>query len=238
MSSDNIAIEFKGVWKKYSRSRIFHRSLREDISRIFSFKENDSRLLNNEFWALKRVNFQIHQGESIGLYGPNGSGKSTILKLIANITYPTQGSVSVTQSVAPLIVVGAGFHPDLSGRENIYVNGAILGMKIKEINQKIPAIIDFSGIAEFIDMPVKNYSAGMYLRLAFSVAIHSDADIYLFDEIIAEGDEDFQDRCIKKISELKRTRKTIIIVTHYRELMERLANKIYTLEKGELTPTV
>ncbi|MDL1972458.1 MAG: ABC transporter ATP-binding protein, partial [Deltaproteobacteria bacterium] len=162
---------------------------------------------------------------------------STILKLIAKVTYPTRGTISVDGRVAPLIEIGAGFHLDLTGRENIHINGAILGMRINEIKRKIPAIVDFSELNEFIDMPVKKYSSGMYLRLAFSIAIHSDADIFLIDEILAVGDEAFQEKCLDKIQNLKKQGKTMIVVTHNRKLMEEVADEIIFIEKGEVIDT-
>ena len=225
-------IIFKDVWKKYYRHHIFHRSLREDIINFLRKKKNE--LKENEFWALKGVSFEIQRGECVGLYGPNGAGKSTILKIIAQVTYPTKGKVIVEGQTAPLIEIGAGFHMDLTGKENIYVNGTILGMHINEIKQKMSKIIEFSELEDFIDMPVKKYSSGMYLRLGFSVAIHSDADIFLIDEILAVGDEAFQKKCLDKIANLKEYGKTIIFVTHNRELMKKIADRILFVEKGRI----
>lgn len=235
MSYNSSAVIFENIWKKYSRDNIFHRSIREDITSIFRFKGDNSGIAPNEFWALKNVNLSIKEGETVGLYGPNGAGKSTILKLIANVTYPTAGNLKINGRVAPLLEIGAGFHLDLTGRENIFVNGTILGMKIPEIKTKINSIIDFSELEEFINMPVKKYSSGMYLRLAFSIAIYSEADIYLIDEILAVGDESFQKKCLDRISGLKKTGKTLIVVTHNRNLMEQIADRILHLKKGELS---
>jgi len=233
MSSENVAIEFRDVWKKYSRENIFYRSLREDLIGLVKRPVPPSSLSKSEFWALKGIHLRVRQGQTVGLYGPNGAGKTTILKLIAHVTYPTQGVVSVRGRIAPLLEIGAGFHHDLTGRENIFMNGVILGMTINEIRQKVDSIIDFSEIKEFIDMPVKKYSSGMYLRLAFSIAIHSEADIYLIDEIVAVGDENFSWKCLAKVRELKSQSKTILIVTHSRELLEQLSDDVYTLAKGE-----
>ncbi|WP_022670394.1 ABC transporter ATP-binding protein [Hippea alviniae] len=224
MSSD-IAIKMKNVWKKYSKSATFHNSLREEIVKLFKSK-NKNELRQDEFWVLKDFNLTVKKGESIGFYGPNGSGKSTILKLIANVTYPDKGDIKINGKVAPLIEIGAGFHPDLTGRENILMNGAILGMSINEIKRKEKDIIAFSGIERFIDMPVKKYSSGMYLRLAFSIAIHSDADIFLFDEIIAVGDEEFRKRCNQKIYELRRKNKTLIVVSHNYNLLNDMVDEV------------
>jgi ABC-type polysaccharide/polyol phosphate transport system ATPase subunit len=234
MSYNSSAVIFENIWKKYSRDNIFHRSIREDITSIFRFKGDNSGIAPNEFWALKNVNLSIKEGETVGLYGPNGAGKSTILKLIANVTYPTAGNLKINGRVAPLLEIGAGFHLDLTGRENIFVNGTILGMKIPEIKTKINSIIDFSELEEFINMSVKKYSSGMYLRLAFSIAIHSEADIYLIDEILAVGDEDFQKKCLEKIFELKKRGKTLIVVTHDRKLMEQIADRIIFINKGDI----
>ena len=233
MLSDGI-IEFKDVWKKYSTRDIFHKSLREEISDIFRRSERDT-LSEGEFWALKGINISIKRGECVGLYGPNGAGKTTILKLIASVTYPNLGEVEVGGRVAPLISVGAGFHPDLTGRENIYTNGTIIGMSIREIKEKIQSIIDFSDIEEkFIDMPVKKYSDGMNARLGFSIAIHSSADITLIDEVLAVGDESFQEKCINKIKDLIKNEKTMVIVSHNKKRMEELTDRILFIKSGEI----
>ena len=234
MLSNNIAIRLDNIWKKYYRQNVFHRSLREDIMNLMRPRRNDSNLSRNEFWALKGINLEVKSGESIGFYGPNGAGKSTILRLIAKVTYPTKGKITVNGQVAPLIEIGAGFHLDLTGRENIFMNGAILGMKIAEIKEKMDSIISFSEIEEFIDMSVKKYSSGMYLRLGFAIAIHSEADILLIDEILAVGDEAFKKKCIGKVMELKQNGKTMVIVTHSRELMEKVADRVILMEKGRL----
>jgi len=234
MSSNNVSIRLDNLWKKYYRQNVFHRSLREDVMNLMRRRRTNSNLKKNEFWALKGIDIEVKRGESIGLYGPNGAGKSTILKLIANVTFPTKGSVSVNGRVAPLIEIGAGFHKDLTGRENIYMNGAILGMKIAEIKKKMDSIISFSEIEEFIDMSVKKYSSGMYLRLGFAIAIHSEADILLIDEILAVGDEGFRKKCIEKVMELKKNGKTMVIVTHNRALMEKVADRVILLEHGTI----
>lgn len=235
MSSSNAAIQFDDVWKRYSKDAIFHRSIREDIVNLFRPDADKAHLGDNEFWALQRVSFSVANGETLALFGPNGAGKSTILKLISRITYPTSGIVSVNGKIAPLIEIGAGFHPDLSGRENIFVNGSVLGMRIQEIRHHLDSIVAFAEIGDFIDMPVKKYSSGMYLRLAFAIAIHSNADTFLIDEILTVGDEYFQLKCLEKIFEMKRQGKTMLIVTHDRALMLKVADRILTLEKGVIT---
>lgn len=234
MSSDAIALEFQKVAKKYSKDAIFHRSIREDIATLFSLNGNSNTLTANEFWALQDVSFCIREAETIGLYGPNGAGKSTILKLIARVTYPTHGSIHVKGTVAPLIEIGAGFHPDLTGRENIFMNGTILGMRISEIRRDMDSIIAFSELEEFIDMPIKKYSSGMYLRLGFAIAMHSQADIYLIDEILAVGDESFQQKCLTKIDELKNAGRTLLVVSHSKELMEQVCDRILHISKGKI----
>jgi homopolymeric O-antigen transport system ATP-binding protein len=230
MSSDTI-VELKHVWKKYSIRDIFHRSIREDVAEIFRGTKDD--LKEGEFWALKNINISLGWGECVGLYGPNGSGKTTMLKLISSVTYPTRGEVTVKGRVAPLIAVGAGFHPDLTGRENIYMNGTIIGMSLKEIKGQMAEIIGFSELEKFIDMSVKKYSSGMYLKLGFSIAIHSSAEILLIDEILAVSDESFQKKCIKKIKDIK-SNKTMVVVSHNRPLMEQIVDRMIFLEEGEI----
>ncbi len=233
MSSDGIIV-FNDVWKKYSTRDIFHKSLREEISDLFR-KGPRGNLSEGEFWALKGINIRVQKGECVGLFGPNGAGKTTVLKLIASVTYPNLGGVAVCGRVAPLISVGAGFHPDLTGRENIYTNGTIIGMSIREIREKISSIIDFSEIEQkFMDMPVKKYSNGMNARLGFSIAVHSSADIILIDEILAVGDESFQEKCIHKIKDLKKNDKTVLIVSHNRKKMEELTDRILLIKSGEI----
>jgi len=231
MSSEYL-IEFVDVWKKYAMHHLHHRSLREDIVSIFK-KDSGETLKNTEFWALQRINLSVRRGECIGLYGPNGSGKSTILKIIAAVTRPSRGDVTVRGRVAPLIELGAGFHPDLSGRENIYLNGAIVGMSLKEIKNKIDEIIEFSELSDFIEMPVKKYSSGMYLRLGFSVAVHSSADILLMDEILAVGDARFQKKCLDKIRQLKPNR-CMVLVSHSLQMLSDFADAIIYIEKGQI----
>ncbi len=227
----NAMVELKNVWKKYSIRDIFHRSLREDIAGIFRGNKDD--LKEGEFWALKNINISLGRGECVGLYGPNGSGKTTILKLISSVTYPTKGKVTVKGRVAPLIAVGAGFHPDLTGRENIYMNGTIIGMTLKEIRERMDEIIEFSELEKFIDMSVKKYSSGMYLKLGFSIAIHSSAEVLLIDEILAVSDESFQRKCIKKVKDI-RSNKTMVIVSHNRALMEQIADRMIFIKEGEI----
>jgi len=234
MSSEPV-IEFNHVWKKYSKQQVLNNSLRDELVSVITGKKCQDELSDGEFWALRNISFIVEKGECIGLCGPNGSGKSTILKLISNVTFPTKGSIKVHGRVAPLIELGAGMHPDLTGIENIYMNGTILGLSIRELKIKFDDIVEFSGLKDFIDVPVKKYSSGMYLRLAFSIAVHSTADILLFDEVLAVGDQEFRDRCAQKIAELIALEKTIIIVSHETKMLDTFANKIIKLEHGAAT---
>lgn len=183
-------------------------------------------------WVLKGVNFHIAQGEAVGLVGKNGCGKSTMLKLLSRIMYPDKGVIQLKGRVASLIELGAGFHPDMSGRENIYVNASIFGLTRKEIDDKLNEIIAFSELKNYIDNPVRTYSSGMYMRLAFSVAVQVKADILLIDEILAVGDINFQEKCFKKLEQIKNNGTTIIIVSHDLGQIERLCNKSIWLQDG------
>jgi len=187
-----------------------------------------------DFWALDDIDLEILKGETFGLVGDNGSGKSTLLKCMAKILYPDRGVIRTEGRIAALLEVGTGFHPELSGRENIYLNGSILGMTRKEIDSRFDEIVDFSGVREFIDQPVKNYSSGMYVRLGFSVAIHVDPDVLLVDEVLAVGDESFQEKCADKFRELKRAGKTVIIVSHSLETVEKMCDRLAWIQNSKL----
>ncbi|HEX5418137.1 MAG TPA: ABC transporter ATP-binding protein [Chloroflexota bacterium] len=187
-----------------------------------------------KFWALHGVSFEVPRGQTVGLVGANGAGKSTLLKLLSKVTYPSNGRIAVNGRVAALIELGAGFHPDLSGRDNVYLSGAILGLSRREIEQKLDAIIAFAELAPFIDTPVKRYSSGMYVRLGFSVAIHTDPDILLIDEVLAVGDFTFREKCVRKINELRRAGKTLIVVSHDRNMLEKLCDRIILIQRGRL----
>ncbi len=230
MDKENL-VELKNIWKKYKIIGKFKKSLRESISSFFKEKEE---IEDDEFWALEDINLTLKKGECISIYGPNGSGKTTILKLISSITYPTKGEINIKGKVAPLISLGAGFHNDLTGRENILTNGSILGMSIKEIKEKEESIIEFSELdRKFIDMPVRKYSTGMNTRLGFSVAVHSTAEIILLDEILAVGDEKFREKCHEKIKELKET-KSIILVSHHMDIVRSIVDRIVYIKKGKI----
>jgi homopolymeric O-antigen transport system ATP-binding protein len=187
-----------------------------------------------EFWALRDVSFEVERGETLGIIGHNGAGKSTILKLLSNVTAPTSGEIAITGQLSALIEVGSGFHPELTGRENIYLSGSILGMRRSEIAKKLERIIDFAGVREFIDMPVKHYSSGMYVRLGFSIAAHLEPDILLLDEVLAVGDAAFQAKCLDRINELQRHGRTIVFISHDLISVERLCPRVLLLDHGQV----
>ncbi len=182
--------------------------------------------------ALRDISFEIPAGEAFGVIGGNGSGKSTLLKVVAGILQPSSGQVEVTGRVAALIELGAGFHPEISGRENVYINGAVLGLRREEIDRQYDAIVEFAGLEDFMEEPVKNYSSGMYVRLGFAVAIHTDPRILLVDEVLAVGDEAFAHRCVRRIEEFLETGRTLLFVSHSLDLVERLCDRVLWLEKG------
>ncbi|HEX7017309.1 MAG TPA: ABC transporter ATP-binding protein [Patescibacteria group bacterium] len=220
-------IEFKSVTKH------FH------LQQNKTFKDLIPALIRGQGWAqshtvLKNVSFSIRAGESVAIVGKNGAGKSTILKLIAGVTYPSQGQVIVRDQVAPLIELGAGFHHELSGYENIFLNSAILGLHRKEIEAEVDDIIAFSELAEFIHEPVKRYSTGMTMRLAFSVAAHTTAPILLVDEVLAVGDYDFQQKCLRKLQEFKKEGRTIIFVSHDEQAITEFCERALLLHQGKL----
>ena len=183
---------------------------------------------------LNKINLDIYKGETVALIGVNGSGKSTLLKLMTKIIYPTKGKITIKGKLTSLLELGAGFHPDFTGRENIYFNASIFGLTRKEIDGRLNQIIEFSELGELIDSPVRTYSSGMYMRLAFSVAINVDAEILLIDEILAVGDQHFQDKCYEKLKELKKSDKTIVIVTHDMNAVKNLCTRAVWINKGEI----
>lgn len=191
---------------------------------------------NSEYvWALKDINFQINQGDAVGIIGRNGAGKSTLLKLLSKTTAPTTGSIKVKGRIASLLEVGTGFHPELSGRDNIYLNGAILGMRKREIDRKLDEIVDFAGIERYLDTPVKRYSSGMYVRLAFAVAAHLDSDILIVDEVLAVGDAEFQKKCLGKMGEVSKGQgRTVLFVSHNMASIRELCSKSVLLEFGKI----
>lgn len=221
------SIEIKGISKKFVLRHT--RSLKEAFVWIMKGRKGD---LSKKFYALDGITLDIATGESVALLGLNGSGKSTLLKHISGVMLPDTGSVATRGRVAGLIEVGAGFHPDLSGRDNVYLNGAILGMSKDEIDAAFDSIVAFSEIEEFIDTEVKFYSSGMYLRLAFSVAVHTDPDVFLIDEILAVGDEPFQKKCLAKIKELHAAGKTLIVVSHDLDVVAKVCDRGILMQQG------
>lgn len=220
-----VAVSVQDLSKKF---RLYHE--RNQTLKSAVMRGRTSR--HEEFWALRQITFDVTAGHTYGIIGSNGSGKSTLLKCLAKIYWPTEGTITYHGRMASLLEVGSGFHLELSGRENIYLNGSILGMSKKEINDKIDSIIEFSGVERFIDQPVKNYSSGMYVRLGFSVAIHVEPDILVVDEVLSVGDEEFQHKSFEKFLDLKRAGKTIILVSHNLDVVSDWCDEVSWIEKG------
>ncbi len=213
------------------RSGHFREAISERAATLFSRKEEDA----SKFWALKDASFEVQQGEVLGIIGRNGAGKSTLLKILSRITEPTEGRVEIEGRVASLLEVGTGFHPELTGRENIFMNGAILGMKRAEIKSKFDEIVSFSGIEQFIDTPVKRYSSGMYVRLAFAVAAHLEPEILIVDEVLAVGDAEFQRKCLGKMKDVsEHDGRTVIFVSHNMEAVSSLTQSCLFLDGGKI----
>jgi ABC-type polysaccharide/polyol phosphate transport system ATPase subunit len=229
--SDEYAITLENVSKSYSLwgSRSQFATLKSALLKRDMTPKADASVT-----ALRNVSFEIHRGEAFGIIGRNGSGKSTLLKIITGILKPTSGKAIVNGRVAALIELGAGFHPEITGRENIYINGIMLGLTRREVEARFDRIVEFSGISEFLDQPVKTYSSGMYVRLGFAVAVHVDPDILLIDEVLAVGDEEFSARCIAKIQEMKYKGVTLVFVTHQLDQVRKLCDRALWLDHGQL----
>jgi lipopolysaccharide transport system ATP-binding protein len=245
----NIAIKVEGLGKKYiighqgkGSYKTFREQIGDNLKTIFS---KTKKMLSGqmlvegdemeEFWALKDISFEVKQGEVLGIIGRNGAGKSTLLKILSRITEPTTGKVILKGRVASLLEVGTGFHPELSGRENIFLNGAILGMSRVEIKRKFDEIVDFSGVEKFLDTPVKRYSSGMYVRLAFSVAAHLEPQILIVDEVLAVGDTEFQKKCMGRMQDVsKNDGRTVLFVSHNMGAISQLCNEAIVLNKGQM----
>lgn len=225
----NTAIEVKEINKQFVLRHT--RSIKEAAVWLFKGRRGD---LSEKFYALDRVSLEVEEGEAVALLGFNGSGKSTLLKHISGVMLPDSGTVRTRGKVAGLIEVGAGFHHDLSGRDNVYLNGAILGMSKEQIDERFDSIVEFAEIGKFIDSEVKFYSSGMYLRLAFSVAVHTDPEVFLVDEILAVGDEPFQRKCIAKIKELVEAGKTLVVVSHDLDLVSTICKRGVLLDHGQV----
>ena len=240
----DMMVKVDHVSKQYRLGMIGSTTLREEMQRKLAKlkkREDPTRKLGEEidgnigdlFYALNDVSFDIHRGEAVGIIGHNGAGKSTILKLISQVTGPTKGAIELNGRVASMLEVGTGFHPELSGRENIYMNGAILGMTRTEIDSKIEDIIDFSECRQFIDTPVKRYSSGMYVKLAFSVAAHLDSEIMIMDEVLAVGDAKFQEKCLGRMGDEAHGGRTILYVSHNMNTIRSLCNRVIVLDHGK-----
>lgn len=224
-------IEIQDVSKMYRiGTKESYYSLRDSVSRIFSRQPKQDK---GEFWALKDVNFNIEAGQSIAIVGRNGAGKSTLLKILSQITPPTSGKITMRGRVASLLEVGTGFHPELTGRENIYLNGAILGMSRQEIKKNFDSIVDFAEVHKFLDTPVKRYSSGMYVRLAFAVAAHLEPEILIVDEVLAVGDAEFQRKCLGKMEEVGKEGRTVIFVSHNMGAVRQLCQQGVLLKNGK-----
>jgi len=239
-------ISVENVSKAYRLGTIGGATLKEDVGRWWAKvrskpdplskigQEHHARRMGEQFWALQNVSFEVKEGEVLGIIGRNGAGKSSLLKILSQVTAPTSGEIKVKGRIASLLEVGTGFHPELTGRENIFLNGAILGMTKAEIRKKFDEIVAFSDIEEFIDTPVKRYSSGMYVRLAFAVAAHLEPEILIIDEVLAVGDAAFQKKCISKMGEAARGGRTVIFVSHNMVAVQTLCNRCILLEDGAL----
>ena len=235
-------IEVENLSKRYRLGQFNARTMREEVEQFFArFRNGEAGKggnvagENSEFWALKNVSFAVQPGEVVGIIGRNGAGKSTLLKILSRVTEPTNGGAYIRGRVASLLEVGTGFHPELTGRENIFLNGAILGMTKAEIKAKFDEIVDFSGVAKFIDTPVKRYSSGMYVRLAFAVAAHLDPEILIVDEVLAVGDAGFQKKCLRKMQDVSSENgRTVLLVSHSTAIIQKLCGRVMLLDAGKL----
>jgi lipopolysaccharide transport system ATP-binding protein len=222
-------LEVKNISKKFRIQHLSggYLSLRERVLNIFK-----TEVINEDFWALQNISFSLNEGESVGIVGRNGAGKSTLLKILSRITPPTKGKIITRGRIASLLEVGTGFHPELTGRENIFFNGSLLGMKKREILQKFDEIVSFSGTEKFLDTPLKHYSSGMQLRLAFSVAAFLEPEILIIDEVLAVGDAEFQKKCLGKMEDVSRSGRTILFVSHNMAAVENLCQRAILLKDG------
>jgi homopolymeric O-antigen transport system ATP-binding protein len=230
-------IEVENLSKRYQLGQFNARSLREEIERLLHpvIKAGNGKAVDRDFWALRDVSFTVAPGEVVGIIGRNGAGKSTLLKILSRVTEPTTGVARIRGRVASLLEVGTGFHPELTGRDNIYLNGAILGMTRARIKAKFDEIVDFSGVQRFLDTPVKRYSSGMHVRLAFAVAAHLEPEILIVDEVLAVGDVEFQKKCLGKIQEVsERAGRTVLFVSHNLTAIQALCDYAFILHEGRI----
>jgi homopolymeric O-antigen transport system ATP-binding protein len=233
----DLALRVEGIGKRYllgaSRgARSNYRSLRDELSRGLRRVRPNAGVQNRTLWALRNVSFQIGTGERVGIIGRNGAGKSTLLKILSQVTAPSEGRMEIQGRVGSLLEVGTGFHPELTGRDNILLNGAILGMSHREIRSKIGEIVAFAGVEAFLDTPVKRYSSGMYLRLAFAVAAHLEPDLFLVDEVLAVGDAEFQRKCLGRMETIGASGRTVLFVSHSLPAVLRLCDRVILLDRG------
>ncbi|QEG38646.1 ABC transporter ATP-binding protein [Roseimaritima ulvae] len=237
MSRSEVAITVEELSKRYKLGLMHAGSIRELVNGVTDRllgRRQEQRVDATEFWALRDINFSVQEGEVVGLIGRNGAGKSTLLKILSRITKPTTGRARIHGRVGSLLEVGTGFHPELTGRENIYLNGTMLGMSTREISRKLDQIIDFSEIEKFIDTPVKRYSSGMYVRLAFAVAAHLEPEVLIVDEVLAVGDSVFQKKCIGKMQEVGTEGRTVLFVSHNMGAVKQLCSRAILLEHGQV----
>jgi ABC-type polysaccharide/polyol phosphate transport system ATPase subunit len=232
MTGPGTPIVVSGVGKRFRSSGAKRATTIKDLI-VHGLLGREGRGRRGAFWALRGLSFTVGHGRMLGIVGSNGSGKSTLLRMLAGIVTPTEGSVAVDGRVSALIELGAGFHPELTGRENIFINGVILGLRPEEIRERFDGIVEFAGIAPFIDSPVKTYSSGMYMRLGFSIAVNVEPDVLLVDEILAVGDENFQHKCLAKISEFRSAGKTIVFVSHDLGTVARHCDEVLWIDRGE-----
>ena len=232
MSSKDLAVAVRGLGKSYTLSHEgeTHSTLAETL--LHRARNPFRRAMKETFWALRDVGFDLRQGDVVGIIGRNGAGKSTLLKILSRITDLTEGAVAVYGRIGSLLEVGTGFHPELTGRENIFLNGAILGMRKREIAGQFDAIVDFAGVERFLDTPVKRYSSGMYVRLAFAVAAHLESEILIVDEVLAVGDAEFQNKCLGKMKDVARGGRAVLFVSHHMQSVQVLCNRGMYLERG------
>jgi lipopolysaccharide transport system ATP-binding protein len=245
---DQFAIKVENLYKQYRLGQVSTGTIVHDLNRYWykirgkenpyygltSSNDRESKSSGEYVWALQDINFEVKQGDVMGIIGNNGAGKSTLLKLLSKVTAPTKGNIRIKGSIASLLEVGTGFHPELSGRDNIFLNGAILGMSKAEIQSKFDEIVDFSGVERYIDTPVKRYSSGMYVRLAFAVAAHLDPEILIIDEVLAVGDAEFQKKCLDKMKVVSKQGRTVLFVSHNISSIRALCKTGILLEKGRL----
>ncbi len=227
------SILVNNIWKQYTIGRVRENMLRERLVNLLR-QPMGSRSAKQKIWALRDVSFRVEQGEIVGIIGQNGAGKSTLLKILSKVTYPSAGIIKTRGRLAALLEVGTGFHDELTGRENIYLNGSILGMKKREIDARLSAIVSFSGVEAFIDTPIKHFSSGMRMRLGFAVAAHLDPDVLICDEVLAVGDVAFRQKCLNTMEDLRKGGRTVLFVSHSMSAVEGLCSRVIWINDGTI----